>query len=108
MIMTEILPNGDPAPSVKGSTPLTVASMKEAARVEVAGKVTSGTTVEATVREALPNALFRVELTTGQDVIAHVSTELRATIVRVVPGDRVCLELSTYDWGRGRILKRIR
>ncbi len=60
--------------------------------------------VDATVKEALPNALFRVELATGQEVLAHPSEDLRFRVVRVLPGDRVVLEVSPFDWSRGRIV----
>ncbi|HZN59783.1 MAG TPA: translation initiation factor IF-1 [Planctomycetota bacterium] len=62
--------------------------------------------VEGLVKEALPSALFRIQLTTGEEVHAHVSEELRLHVLRILPGDNVMLELSPYDLGRGRIVRR--
>ena len=64
--------------------------------------------VEATVKEALPNASFRVELANGHQVLAHVSGKMRLNFIRVLPGDRVLVELSPYDLTRGRITYRFR
>ena len=65
-----------------------------------------GIPVEGTVVEALPNAMFRVELETKHIVLAHVSGKMRMHFIRILPGDRVALELSPYDLGRGRITYR--
>ncbi len=62
--------------------------------------------VEGTVVEPLPNAMFRVELSTGSKVMAHVSGTARLNFIRILPGDRVTVELSPYDLGRGRIVYR--
>jgi len=62
--------------------------------------------VEATVREALPNAMFRVELSNGHKVLAHVSGKMRMHFIRILPGDRVTLEISPYDLSKGRIVYR--
>ena len=62
--------------------------------------------LEATVREALPNATFRVELETGHLVLAHVSGKMRMRFIRINPGDIVQLEMSPYDLSRGRIVYR--
>ena len=62
--------------------------------------------VEGEVTEALPNAMFRVQLDNGHSVVGHVSEELRRQAVRVVPGDRVRLELAARDLTRGRITAR--
>jgi len=62
--------------------------------------------VEGTVRETLPNAKFRVELDNGHEVLAHVSGKIRMYYIRILPGDRVQLELSPYDLTRGRITYR--
>ncbi len=62
--------------------------------------------VEGTVVEALPNAMFRVELDTGHKVLAHVSGKMRMHYIRILPGDRVVVELSPYDLTRGRIVYR--
>ena len=62
--------------------------------------------VEGTVLEALPNAMFRVELPNGHKVLAHVSGKIRMHFIRILPGDKVTLELSPYDVTRGRIVYR--
>ena len=63
-------------------------------------------TVEGRVLETLPNAMFRVELPNGHKVLAHVSGKMRMNFIRILPGDRVTLELSPYDLSRGRIIRR--
>ena len=65
-----------------------------------------GITVEGTVVEALPNAMFRVELENKHVVLAHVSGKMRMRIIRILPGDKVTVELSPYDLTRGRITYR--
>ncbi|MGB9802940.1 MAG: translation initiation factor IF-1 [Desulfofundulus sp.] len=62
--------------------------------------------VEGTVVEPLPNAMFRVELQNGHKVLAHVSGKIRMNFIRILPGDRVLVELSPYDLSRGRIVYR--
>lgn len=62
--------------------------------------------VEGTVVEPLPNAMFRVELKNGHKVLAHVSGKMRMNFIRILPGDRVKLEMSPYDLTRGRITYR--
>ncbi|NOY46537.1 translation initiation factor IF-1 [Deferrisoma camini] len=62
--------------------------------------------VEGTVVEPLPNAMFRVELDNGHKVLAHVSGKMRKYFIRILPGDRVTVELSPYDLSRGRIIYR--
>ncbi|AAM25412.1 MAG: Translation initiation factor IF-1 [Caldanaerobacter subterraneus] len=62
--------------------------------------------VEGTVIEALPNAMFQVQLDNGHKVLAHVSGKLRMNFIRILPGDRVKVELSPYDLTRGRIVWR--
>ena len=64
--------------------------------------------VEGIVRESLRNAMFRVELANGYRVLAHVSGKIRLHFIRVLPGDRVLVELSPYDLTRGRITYRFR
>ncbi|MGB3562846.1 MAG: translation initiation factor IF-1 [Thermoanaerobaculia bacterium] len=64
--------------------------------------------VEATVVEPLPNAMFRVELENGHKVLAHVSGKMRKHFIRILPGDKVKVELSPYDLSRGRIVYRLR
>lgn len=62
--------------------------------------------VEGTIIEPLPNAMFRVELTNGHRVLAHVSGKIRMNFIRILPGDRVLVELSPYDLTHGRITYR--
>lgn len=62
--------------------------------------------VEGTIRETLPNAMFRVELDNGHKVLAHVSGKMRMNFIRILPGDKVTVELSPYDLTRGRIIYR--
>ncbi|GAF66225.1 translation initiation factor IF-1 [Bacillus sp. TS-2] len=62
--------------------------------------------VEGTVIEPLPNAMFRVELENGHKVLAHVSGKIRMHFIRILPGDKVTVELSPYDLTRGRITYR--
>lgn len=62
--------------------------------------------VEGTIIEALPNAQFRVQLDNGHMVLAHLSGKVRMHFIRIIPGDKVKLELSPYDLSRGRITYR--
>ncbi len=62
--------------------------------------------VEGTVLEALPNAMFQVSIDNGHVVLAHVSGKLRMNFIRILPGDKVTIELSPYDLTRGRITWR--
>ncbi|HBL30356.1 MAG TPA: translation initiation factor IF-1 [Acidobacteria bacterium] len=65
--------------------------------------------VEATVIEPLPNAMFRVELDNNKhQVLAHISGKMRKHFIRILPGDRVLVELSPYDLNRGRIVYRLK
>lgn len=64
--------------------------------------------VEGTVTEALPNASFRVELANGHKVLAHISGKMRVHYIRILPGDRVLVELSPYDLSRGRVTYRFK
>src|SRR5947207_6644078 len=64
--------------------------------------------VEGTVIEPLPNTMFAVELENGHRVLAHISGKLRMNFIRILPGDRVRVELSPYDLTRGRITYRLR
>lgn len=64
--------------------------------------------VEGTVTEPLPNATFKVELANGHEVLAHVSGKIRMNFIKILPGDRVLVELSPYDLGRGRITYRFK
>jgi translation initiation factor IF-1 len=63
-------------------------------------------TVEGTVVETLPNAMFRVELENGHRVLAHISGKMRMHFIKILVGDKVSVELSPYDLGRGRIIYR--
>lgn len=64
--------------------------------------------VEGTVVEALPNAMFQVKLENGHTVLAHVSGKIRMNFIRILPGDKVTLELTPYDLTRGRITYRFK
>jgi translation initiation factor IF-1 len=64
--------------------------------------------LEGTVVESLPNAMFRVELENGHKVLAHISGKMRQHYIRILPEDRVVVELSPYDLSRGRIVFRYR
>jgi translation initiation factor IF-1 len=64
--------------------------------------------VEGTVVETLPNAMFRVDLDNGLKVLAHISGKMRMHFIRILPGDKVKVELSPYDLTRGRIVYRSR
>jgi len=64
--------------------------------------------VEGVVVESLPNAMFRVELQNQHRVLAHVSGKMRMNFIRILPGDKVMLELSPYDLTRGRIIYRVK
>lgn len=64
--------------------------------------------VEGTVLEPLPNAMFTVELANGHKVLAHVSGKIRMNFIRILPGDKVTVELSPYDLTRGRITYRFK
>ena len=59
--------------------------------------------IEGTVVEKLPNAMFKVELENGHQVLAHISGKLRTNFIKILPGDKVTLELSPYDLSKGRI-----
>ena len=64
--------------------------------------------VEGTILEPLPNAMFRVELENGHKVLAHISGKMRMHFIRILPGDKVTVELSPYDLTRGRITYRFK
>ncbi|NLW90937.1 MAG: translation initiation factor IF-1 [Syntrophomonadaceae bacterium] len=64
--------------------------------------------VEGIVLEPLPNAMFRVELVNGHKVLAHISGKMRMNFIRILPGDKVMVELSPYDLSRGRIIYRFK
>jgi translation initiation factor IF-1 len=60
------------------------------------------------VKETLPNTMFRVEIEGGHEVLAHISGRMRVHYIKVLPGDRVIVEMSPYDLSRGRIVQRLR
>lgn len=62
--------------------------------------------MQGIVKESLPNAMFEVELESGQKILAHISGKLRMNFIRILPGDKVTVELSPYDLSRGRITWR--
>jgi translation initiation factor IF-1 len=64
--------------------------------------------VQGTVVETLPNAMFRVELENGHIVLAHISGKIRMNFIKILPGDKVLLELTPYDLSRGRIVYRFK
>ncbi len=64
--------------------------------------------VEGKVMEALPNGMFRVELAQGHKVLAHISGKIRMNFIKILPGDKVTVELSPYDLTRGRIIYRFK
>ena len=64
--------------------------------------------LEGKVIEALPNAMFRVELENGHNILAHISGKMRMHYIKILPGDRVTVELSVYDLDRGRITYRFK
>lgn len=64
--------------------------------------------LEGTIQESLPNAMFRVELENGVLILAHISGKIRKNFIRILPGDRVKVELTPYDLTRGRITYRMK
>lgn len=64
--------------------------------------------VQGKIREVLPNGMFRVEIETGHNILAHLSGKLRIRYVKIVRGDKVTVEMSPYDLTRGRIINRLR
>lgn len=64
--------------------------------------------IEGTVTETLPNAMFKVELENGYEVLAHISGKMRVNYIRILPGDRVKVEMSPYDLTKGRITYRFK
>ncbi|MBP5436075.1 translation initiation factor IF-1 [bacterium] len=67
-----------------------------------------GIVVEGVIVDTLPNAMFRVELENGHNVLAHISGKMRKCFIRILPGDKVQIELSPYDLSRGRIIHRMK
>ncbi len=66
-----------------------------------------GIVMEGEVTEALPNGMFRVKLESGHEILAHISGKMRINFIRILPGDRVRVEISPYDLTRGRIVYRL-
>jgi translation initiation factor IF-1 len=64
--------------------------------------------VEGVVREVLPNTMFRVDLENGHKILCHISGKLRLHFIKIIPGDKVAVELSPYDLTKGRIVYRVR
>ena len=64
--------------------------------------------LQGTVLEAMPNAMFRVELENGHNILAHISGKMRLHYIKILPGDKVTVELSVYDLDRGRITYRFK
>ena len=64
--------------------------------------------VDGVVEEALPNAMFKVELENGHEILAHISGKMRMHYIKILPGDKVTVELSVYDLNRGRITYRFK
>ena len=62
--------------------------------------------VDGTVKELLPNTMFKVKLPNGHEVLAHISGKMRLNFIRILPGDKVTLEMSPYDLTKGRIIYR--
>ncbi len=81
-------------------------SDKEKDRQKVMAKKDGAIEVEGRVVEPLPNAMFRIELENGHKVLAHISGKMRQHYIRILPEDRVVVELSPYDLSRGRIVYR--
>ena len=72
------------------------------------GKKDGSIELEGTITESLPNAMFRVELDNGHKVLAHISGKMRKNFIRILPGDRVLVEVTPYDLSRGRIIYRFK
>ena len=64
--------------------------------------------IECTIIESMPNAMFRVELENGHEILAHISGKIRKNFIRILPGDRVKVEMTPYDLSRGRITFRLK
>ena len=64
--------------------------------------------IEGTIIESMPNAMFRVELENGHEILAHISGKIRKNFIRILPGDKVRVEMTPYDLSRGRITFRLK
>jgi translation initiation factor IF-1 len=99
---------GRPPPRRSAKRPPVTAAMR-AKRIERAGpKKESTVQVEGTIAESLPNTMFRIDLDNGHRILGHISGKMRKHYIRILPGDRVTVELSPYDLTRGRITYRHR
>ena len=95
-----------PEPAGRASALLTASVRKFARRSALAKPKEDAIVFEGTIVESLPNAMFRVELENGHKVLAHISGKMRVNYIRILPGDRVQVELTPYDLTRGRITYR--
>lgn len=64
--------------------------------------------IEGTILESMPNAMFRVQLENGHEILAHISGKIRKNFIRILPGDRVKVEMTPYDLSKGRITFRLK
>jgi translation initiation factor IF-1 len=64
--------------------------------------------IEGTIRESMPNAMFRVKLENGHEILAHISGKIRKNFIRILPGDKVKVEMTPYDLTKGRITFRLK
>jgi translation initiation factor IF-1 len=100
---------GRPPPRRSQARRAPLTPTERAKRIERAGPQKEDTlTVEGTIVEALPNTMFRVDLDSGQRILGHISGKMRKHYIRILPGDKVTIELSPYDLTRGRITYRHR
>ena len=74
----------------------------------MAGKESNSIEVEGTVTELLPNAMFKVKLDNGYEIMAHISGKMRMHYIKIIPGDRVKVQISPYDLTKGRIIFRLK
>jgi translation initiation factor IF-1 len=95
-----------PKPQAPASTMMTGRLADDQRSAEDMPKKDGAIEIEGTVVESLPNAFFRVELDNGHKVLAHISGKMRMHYIRILPDDRVVVELSPYDLSRGRIVYR--
>ena len=94
-----------PLACLRNPTPRTT-SVNQLSDSECMAKKDGVIEIEGSITEALPNAMFRVELANGHKVLAHISGKMRQHYIRILPEDRVIVELSPYDLTRGRIVYR--
>src|SRR5207302_5279508 len=96
--------------AARSGDPLRIGGLDDGGRVTTGERLAKeeGIQVEGTVVEPLPNAMFRVELENGHKVLAHISGKMRMHFIKILPGDKVTVELSPYDLTRGRITYRFK